>query len=99
MSNDSGYIAVEEQGDGYIRYSNGLQICFITVSIAANTTAYFPLPKPFIDAMYVLSLINHGGSKPSCFITYDSKTKTGFSITSINPSPLFVDVIGIGWWK
>ena len=26
--NDSGFIATEEQGEGYIRYSNGLQICW-----------------------------------------------------------------------
>ena len=28
LTNDSGYITVEEQGDGYIRYSNGIQICW-----------------------------------------------------------------------
>jgi len=30
--NDSGFIATEEQGDGYIRYSNGLQICWGTIT-------------------------------------------------------------------
>ena len=37
MSNDSGYIAVEEQGDGYIRYSNGIQICWGKISVTSSS--------------------------------------------------------------
>ena len=42
--NDSGFIATEEQGNEYIRYSNGLQICWGTINWqSACKTAWGPL--------------------------------------------------------
>ena len=46
---------IEEQGDGYIRYSNGLQICWTTNDLI-STTSYgtWTYPKTFISIPCVL---------------------------------------------
>lgn len=36
---------IEEQGDGYIRYSNGIQICWGSVPVAIGTTLIYDPPS------------------------------------------------------
>ena len=46
---------IEEQGEGYIRYSNGLQICWTTVDlITSSSYATWTYPKTFISTPCVL---------------------------------------------
>ena len=91
---------IEEQGDGYIRYSNGLQVCFNRYAVRANSDTSITLPKPFINTGYISVLTNYGGAGPKCSITsYESYTITGFSITNTYGFDLYVNVISIGKWK
>ena len=91
---------IEEQGNGYIRYSNGLQVCFKRYIATANNATPITLPKPFINADYNSSVTNYTGAGPVCSIdSYATITMTGFSIRNIYSSNLYVDVISIGRWK
>ena len=100
MTYDSHIVdTIEEQGNEYIRYSNGLQVCFKRYIVSANTTTNITLPKPFIDTGYISVITDQNSSGPSCSIAYSSTTTTGFDIVSTNGSNLFVNVISIGRWK
>ena len=91
---------IEEQGDGYIRYTNGLQVCFKQYIAKKNSDTPITLPKPFINTNYISALTNYSGAGPVCAISsYNSKTITGFTIVNIHGSDVYVDVMSIGRWK
>lgn len=53
--NGKGLDVIEEQGDGYIRYSNGIQICWGTVVFSYGFSAVFA--KPFSSSVSVTSTV------------------------------------------
>lgn len=91
-------LSVDSQGNDYIRYSNGLQICFHRYIANASTNTTITLPKPFVDTNYISTLTTYGGEN-SCSITPNSTNITGFSITNTETNNVFVNVISIGFWK
>lgn len=93
-----GIDVIEEQGEGYIRYSNGLQICYKQYTCNGNTDTVISLPKPFINTNYISMITSYGGGG-SCSITPNSTNITGFSINNTSTISLFMNVISIGYWK
>lgn len=98
---------IEEQGDGYIRYSNGIQICYGGVSNSnglGTGLTRFSFPKAF-------------GTKPNVIVTPDNSAAyfatalvegtTSWVLTAIaayngigqTTNPLAVNYIAIGTWK
>lgn len=90
--------SVDSLGDGYVRYSNGLQICFYQYLANAGANTAITLPKPFINTNYISTLTSCGG-EGSCSITPNSTHIAGFSISNAGTNSLFVNVISIGYWK
>ena len=101
MTYDSHIVdTIEEQGKGYIRYTNGLQVCFEQYVANANSDTPITLPKPFINTNYISALTNYSGAGPVCAISsYNNKTITGFTIVNIYGGNVYVDVMSIGRWK
>ena len=101
MTYDSHIVdTIEEQGKGYIRYTNGLQVCFERYVANANSDTPITLPKPFINTNYISALTNYSGAGPVCAISsYNNKTITGFTIVNIYGGNVYVDVMSIGRWK
>ena len=88
---------IEEQGNGYIRYSNGTQICWGTI-VAATQGILINFGKAFLD------LVSYGigvcpSSNTNCWA--GSRTATGIVLfTEIGDGPQRrVDWIAIGTWK
>lgn len=84
---------IEEQGEGYIRYSSGIQICWGTgyADISGATNSF---SKPFINIVYKVSIANGyltdislGIKTVSSFVAYASPHASNF------------DYIVIGRWK
>ena len=64
---------IDSQGTGWIRYSNGIQICYkmyINSNNVKTGVSQFTLPMPFIDTKYIIS-----GS------AYDSQDNTDYVYT------------------
>lgn len=86
---------IEEQGDGYIRYSNGLQICWgsgYAENSGPGATNVFP--KPFIDNSYTLSI----APGQFAYFSLGTKTASSFVVYASADTPA-LDYIAIGRWK
>lgn len=92
-------VSIEEIGEGYVRYSDGIQICYnrlITPTTGANSVTF---PKPFIEAPSVCGTFEGVASTSNYygFILKDSLTTTGFQIKGYANN--YCDYIAIGKWK
>lgn len=92
-------VSIEEIGEGYIRYSDGTQICYnrvITPTTGANSITF---PKPFIEIPSVCGTFEGGASTQNyySFIIKGSLTTTGFQIKGFKHE--YCDYIAIGKWK
>ena len=88
---------IEEQGEGYIRYSSGLQICWGTV-VVATQVAQINFGKAFLD------LVSYGiGVCPSnntnCWIGYRSAAGVSLHTEIGDGYQRRVDWTAIGTWK
>ena len=95
---------IEEQGNEYIRYSNGLQICWGTMGSSNVEWVYRLFPKPFIDTtIYMTATQVYTTSDRANFKNaavgieiYNSST---FSITVYSSANWQVNFYAIGRWK
>ena len=102
-------------GNGYIRYENGLQICYGTVQITASlTTAWgslyeantssitaYTFPKAFKSVPWLSATVSSGNA---AFIEVAKATTTTASVTYLarpNSGTITssIDYIAIGTWK
>ena len=87
--------AIEEQGDGYIRYSSGLQICWGLQLATTTTDSSIIFPKAFIrDGFHQVS-VSVSGQSPNMYAlgwsevyVYVANTNTGA-----------ITYTAVGWWK
>lgn len=90
---------IEEQGDGYIRYSNGIQICWGTKMIAGGvTSADILFPKPFqvVPAISANIQVEDGEQ----FATLRTCSASGFGcVRNVGYYSCFVYFSAIGKWK
>ena len=99
---------IEEQGTGYIRYSNGIQICYgkatNTNTLAAGTTRFsFPkifsitpsvIATPDISAGYVCTAFAEGAST---WVLNVCTVANG--VLQKTPDPVPCSYVAIGTWK
>lgn len=97
--------AITASGKGYIRFSDGTQICWNTAKLSYSTTYYFfTFPVPFIDTAYAVAGMKTaevGSTDYNRF--YFSKKTTGRveiknAYNSYNENP-YSTLIVIGRWK
>lgn len=90
--------SVDSQGDGWIRYSNGLQICWMKVISPVNTWSVFAYPKSFIEVPSVsLTASGWDGQKPSIVSTGMQTTNTQIEMRYNGIECVYVQAIGK--WK
>ena len=105
---------IEEQGTGYIRYSNGIQICWGIVINNNNTdtgTSIYTLPKAFNNNMYSLILTAESNAVYHVSVMATSmtgtvyKTATQFGVffcdrtMNLTGLALVCSYIALGTWK
>lgn len=88
---------IEEQGDGYIRYSNGLQICWGIVEVTQNSTSEVSFPKSFVSDNKTFVTTASKGSN-SMYINV-SKIATSYCDFYISAGSGLVLWQAIGYWK
>ena len=98
---------IEEQGDGYIRYSNGLQICWTTNTLVTQSSSgTWTYPKTFISVPCILwqatgnntvyiDAVNSGDISSSNAVFIPSRYMNGSVVTA----PYGVNGLAIGRWK
>jgi hypothetical protein len=95
-----GYIveASRNANSGYVRYDNGIQICWATISVGSGTWAY---PAAFASAPRVLATAEASGVPRLVTITSVSATAAGILRTDLsgNTQSGTVHLWAIGLWK
>ena len=92
---------IYDQGNGYIRYVNGIQICWGQTA-ATTDTQDLPVnfPQPFAETNYGLSVgVVYAGSNWTSQIYVYSKTKCGFKYYKYAGSSAPMTWIAIGTWE
>ena len=98
--------AITASGDGYIRFSDGTQICWNTKSFTSNggfTPIYtFGFPVPFVDTKYAVAGIKASSSSDGDSFYVSRKSTSSISLFNAynsHDSGLFSTIIAIGRWK
>ena len=95
---------IEEQGNGYIRYSNGLQICWGNADSDIVAWVNLLFPKPFKDTMIYMTTSqvyasNDRDNFKNASVGVVVSSNTTFSISVYNSSLWSVNYYAIGNWK
>lgn len=98
--------AITASGDGYIRFSDGTQICWNTKSFTSSDGVMsiytFGFPVPFVDTKYAVAGINASSSSNGDSFYVRGKSTSSISISNVYnsyDSDLFGTIIAIGRWK
>lgn len=93
---------VVDKGNGYIRYSSGLQMCWGRVTVngtitATNTKVTFPVAFKLTPAVLTTGNANYLGNN----VMVGWETATSFTIGTTIESPAVGETswLAIGWWK
>lgn len=90
--------AVDSRGNGYIRYSNGLQICYGSANCSQGGESN-NLPMPFNDSSYTLTA-TYTGTINNVSISVARTANNTFTLyQSYSADVLTADYIAIGLWK
>lgn len=102
---------IEEQGDRWIRYNNGLQICWVYVKLE-NSVYTWSFPKTFSQNPVITTAINYvvssGFNLCQRCVELNNLSNTGvllrsanhlFGDTTMTPGFDIVNAIAIGRWK
>lgn len=96
---------VKGSGVGWVRYSDGLQICWGGVDIPPNQfNTVVNLPVPYVNTGYVITaMYTDANSVPSVSVAVgNSKSPSAFGIAAANPQyswKRYCEWITIGYWK
>lgn len=91
-------------GGGWVRYSDGLQICWGGILIPTNSVGTaVNLPVPYANNGYIITaMYTDVNSIPSVNVAVGNKTSNAFTIVAANPNynwGRFCEWITIGYWK
>lgn len=89
-ASSSGSWKVEAYDISYIRFTNGIQICWVGVDECVSSSKTSTFPVPFVDTQY--KVLNTYGS----YSNAPSRTKTSLIFPSLGSASSFVC---IGRWK
>lgn len=104
--NNQSVECVNEKGNDYIRYSNGLQICWGTGTYNYGTHYNVNMPKPFSSQNYKCFIScaqasSTGGfatSSTLCMVAASNTVAYLYNYNGANAS-MAVNWLAIGWWK
>lgn len=85
---------IEEQGDRWIRYSNGIQICWGT-GVFSDSETIITYPRPFAISNEMSIQVNHGGG----LSTYATRWQTDSFMLRKPAEQSWVSWLVIGRWK
>lgn len=87
---------IHASGTYYIRYVNGIQICWGTISASNTLERTVTLPAAFVNTAYAIAISQNGSSSADYVVYYiRSKTKSNFVATCVSGGTW----IAIGRWK
>ena len=94
--------STDSHGSNYVRFGNGLQICWFYPQISGSVSNYtLTLPVAFKDNNY-LALIQQTGDSPSNEYTNTlsimGKTTTNFAIKKVMVETMYLQVLCVGYW-
>ena len=101
---------IEEQGNGYIRYSNGLQICWVNATMTISVYNW-SFPKTFLQNPVVTATIFYPGNNYNVWqrcVELNNLSSTGVLLRSANhqfgSNEYYVgtdnvNAIAVGYWK
>ena len=85
---------IEEQGDRYIRYSNGIQICFSKLNaLNSEIEKQITFPKPFVSSPAVLVC------GQTSYLYLNGWNTTYFLARVDGGATIYFSCIAIGTWK
>lgn len=102
---------IEEQGNNYIRYSSGLQICWVVEATMANSVYTWSFPKTFSQKPVITAAIYYPGNDFDHFqrcVELNNTSNTSvllrsathaFGSTGLAAGHDYFDAIAIGRWK
>lgn len=90
---ENSIVTTVSHGSNYVRFGNGLQICWGSVGVG-NQTATFQ--QPFKNADYSVSVVGNYTQTSSNAPTFQNKNTTNFQIHSSNA--ISTNWIAIGYW-
>ena len=100
-------LLISEQGENYIRYNNGIQICYGTLTVNNSTT--LTLPMPYKDTSYsFVATTEYEGDKGSRLIVVKTCGKTASTVHCVTSTQYGTDTqfrssnilwMSIGKWK
>ena len=90
---------IESIGTSYVRYKNGLQICFGALKFTNGWSTYFTLPVPFKDTNYAVTAM---GTNRALLGTEPVETSR-FKAAASNPSGADLafngNYLAVGFWR
>ena len=99
-------ISVSAVGSNYIRYDNGLQICWGSLDIPSGTegrtvSGTMTFPYPFANANYVLTFGNNWCASSNEYYRAEGTNTTHFKFTAagVGSNGHSAFYIAIGYWK
>ena len=91
---------VEQSGANYVRYANGLQICFGALNFASNGwSAYFTLPVPFKDTNYAVMAMGDSRALLGAEPVETSRFKAAASNPNGSNMAFSGNYLAVGFWK
>ena len=101
-NNNNSIVTTVSYGSNYVRFGNGLQICWFYPQISGSVSNYtLTLPVAFKDNNY-LALIQQTGDSPSNEYTNTlsimGKTTTNFAIKKVMVETMYLQVLCVGYW-
>ena len=102
-NNNSSIVTTVSHGSNYVRFGNGLQICWFYPQISGpmNSNQTLTLPVAFKDNNY-LALVQQTGDAPSNeyanTLSIMSKTTTNFVIRKGMSESMYLQVLCVGYW-
>lgn len=91
---------VEQSGSNYVRYANGLQICFGALDFASNGwSAYFTLPVPFKDTNYAVTAMGDTRALLGAEPVETSRFKAAAGNPNGSNMAFSGNYLAVGYWK
>ena len=102
-SNDNSIVTTVSHGSNYVRFGNGIQICWFypQISGSGKSNQTLTLPVAFNNTDY-LALVQQTGDSPTNDYTNTlsimSKTTTNFVIRKAMGESMYLQVLCVGYW-
>ena len=92
---------IEEIGENFVRYANGIQICFFEIQGQGSGWEMVSLPRPFVDTNYRVFFAFEGSTGTTSVSTrsISANDKTTTSFNQYDVAQLYKAIFVVGKWK